>query len=699
MITPLNKRLIWLLSIFFVLAILPGLSRLDIVVALLVFMPFALRPWVLGSYRYRTGVMVLVLACWLIWVQFGSSEPWLSGNTFISGLYVAFALKWMEARSLSEIRLLLTASLFLFALSCLYFSGFGALGYLVLGLLGYLCLNLLISRTGTSELLPALGSSGRLFLTALPMAVLLFITVPRMQGPLWDLGVVMGLPIELVVDPEQREQGFKGVLQANKVSRLKKSDAPVLVAEFVGAVPYKSRLYWRGPVYDLYDGTNWRMAKGQNSRRELLKNAFRTRRQMDDALHEKTDRVSYEARVSGHGQRWLYGLDFPYGSSPETFISNEFQVLGIRKLTQEFNYQQQAFLEYRGGRPLSADEKERYLHLPSDSNPGIVQWGERLKKQHGNPEDRLQALRIHLAQGGYEITPAPDLAIHKNSLDQFFLEDKAGGIEHLSSASVLILRAAGLPARLVSGYRGGSLIALTNFVVVRHTHAHVWVEVWVEGAGWQRFEPKDFVDPPDPQQAVSAPSKPIEKAKLKPAIPNPQARAEAEAGQSAKHPAVNEPSAAPVSELKLGWLASLSSGLETWMLNYNPQRQIELMRKSGLRVVDWKSLLGISLLGVLLASILYGVLLGYQRRRKDPVAMLFNRLNRALAKKDLACGSHECPSRWLERIKQIAPDIHPALSQVVSIYMQVRYQSLSEAERAVQEKVLKQQVRRLVGMF
>ncbi|WP_136678577.1 DUF3488 and transglutaminase-like domain-containing protein [Neptunomonas sp. XY-337] len=683
----------WVISLYFLLATLPGLSVMPasfaLPLAFLISGIVLVKAWLPANGK--AVLIVVSLVIWAICVHW-LLDDWLSGHTFLSGLYLVVTLKWIESKGRTESMVVTTIGLVLFALSSLSFSGFTALAYLLLGVCGYLYVTLLLSGTATTQMV---ATSAKILVLGTPIMVLLFVTVPRIQGPLWDLGIVMGLPIELVIDQDQKEQGLTASLQAGQISRLKKSDEPILVAEFSGTVPYKSRLYWRGPVYSNYTGTEWQMRPNWDNRTQLLRKAFRKQQDLDSVITSKRDLVAYEARITANGKRWMYGLDFPYGSSPETFISDEFQVLGIRKLRQEFNYEQRAYLEYTGGRPLSQEERQRFLQLPKKSNRRLVAWGRDMAKGAQTTNERIHRLRVQLASGEYQVTQLPDIDVYPDSLDEFFFERKQGGVEHLASASAIALRAAGVPTRLVSGYRGGSLIALTNFVVVRQANAHVWVEAWDDAIGWQRVEPLDFVTPPKKEERAQAEA-PIKKPKVKNSA---QAATDTSSAPSVATKTPTKRQERPP-ESNLSWLRTLSSGLETWVLNYNPETQVELMKKSGLRVVDWKSLLGITALGLALLGTIYGAVLAMSRRRRNNVLFHFEKLNHRLSSKGLECLPHECPHQWLQRIEEPAAQMYPAIAAVVQDYINLRYTPAADAaERQAREARFITNSKRLYGML
>jgi hypothetical protein len=107
-----------------------------------------------------------------------------------------------------------------------------------------------------------------------------------------------------------------------------------------------------------------------------------------------------------------------------------------------------------------------------------------------------------------------------DALDQFWFDTREGNGEFFAAAYVVLMRSAGIPARLVTGYRGGKLMALTDYVVVKRSHAHAWAEVWREDKGWTRIDPTDIVHPdtagrpstqsPRPQPTPAAPSAPAQ---------------------------------------------------------------------------------------------------------------------------------------------------------------------------------------------
>jgi len=703
--------------VFLVYALTPIFGELDFVQVVVILFSLVLGVWLkcpsirtiaikrkalsVGALRIISIFGLLSLSIIAFWL---GGDDWLSGKTFVTFFSVFLVLKWLESQRVKELYLIVYGALVLMVVSSRYLSGASVLVFVFLGALLFV-----FTLYGLEHRKPLTPKSClfvlKLFVFSLPLVIMLFITFPRIQGPLWDLGIVMGLPISLVVDQSQQNNVIKGTLKAGQVSRLKQDDAPVLVAEFENATPFKSRLYWRGPVFNHYDGIEWHFDKGWNNRNRLLKTAFKGKDLLENKLTVKSELVSYEARVSVNNSRYLYALDLPAGRSTESFISEEFQLLGIRKLSSEFNYEQKAWLEYSGGRSLTDVQRDKYMQLPKNSNPRLLAWGSELAASHFSVADQIQALRIHLAQGEYKLTVKPSIEESPNSLDVFFFDRKEGGIEHLASSTAIVLRAAGIPTRLVSGYRGGSIIALTNFIVVRQANAHVWVEAWRDDIGWSRVEAKDFVVPP-PKEKQSSQVKTEQQ--LKASANNSQVVTKAEqskakmntpptqAGKTTEKGAKNKNRSS-----EFEWLNVLGAGIETWIFNYNPERQIELIQKAGISKIDWKGLLSIAALGVVALFAIYGVLVNIRRDEQDPITKSFEQLNHKLEKHNLQCSPQECISQWLQRMQTLAPQFYPAFEAVAEQYIHLRYRTIKADSKkgAAQLREFKCDIKRLSAML
>ena len=98
------------------------------------------------------------------------------------------------------------------------------------------------------------------------------------------------------------------------------------------------------------------------------------------------------------------------------------------------------------------------------------------------------------ARSGFSYTLAPG-DYGRDGIDEFWLDRKEGFCEHFAAAFVVVMRAAGVPARIVTGYQGTDLPAVDGYYVVRQSSAHAWAEFWQSGTGWVRADPTGAVAP------------------------------------------------------------------------------------------------------------------------------------------------------------------------------------------------------------
>jgi protein-glutamine gamma-glutamyltransferase len=343
---------------------------------------------------------------------------------------------------------------------------------------------------------------------------------------------------------------------------------------------------------------------------------------------------------------------------------------------------------------LSPEQRARGLSWPKDSNPRLRALGRELAGRHHTTEEILHEAFGILAGGKYQFDAGHIVAPGGDALDRFFFEEKRGGAEYLAGSFVMLMRAAGVPARLVSGYRGGTLVALTKFVIVKRADAHAWVEIWQDGKGWKRVEPKDIVLPPEPKSAAA----PAEKAKesavqmeVKKTDAPPEVK-DAEKPSKAGKPA-------PIRReegWKLPGLASLFGHLQKWVIKYDPERQMEILKGVGLKESNWLDLLFGGVLGVLFLLGSYLCAAWWRaRKRVDRVAQSWLSFCRRLEKFGLEKKAQECPRNYLRRISRERPELAAAATDIISRYLDIRYGSAASPEAAT---LFKRQVQRFISM-
>lgn len=624
------------------------------------------------------GRLVLLALCLFVGSQ---QEGWLAASTLRLAMLAVITLKWAEASSRREFTLVSLVAFVAVALGTLQWGdGGGAM----LALSALLLLVFSLSRT-TSDSGPLLKPASRRLLTCLPLAAVLFLFFPRIPGPLWDIGLSLGLPLS--VSPELSSEGL-GV-----GSRLKPGQAqtdvtpstPVLVAEFRNWVPALSQLYWRGPVYYDYDGVEWRLdaAYASGDGRGIMRAGGLAPSALKAQITTHSQQVHYRVRLSPHNRLWLYALDLPAGVVSESFIGPDWQLLSHRAVGAETHYELSSWLEWATRPGLDPAQRQRALALPDGSNPRLRAEGAALARL-GDPEQIVREALLRLAAGHYRASDRFDPAPDGQVFDHLWFDSRVGNAELYAGAFVFLMRAAGVPARLVTGFRGGKLMALTDFVVVKRSHAHAWVEVADGKTGWRRVDPTDVVAPPQggearPRPAVVRTDRPRE------ANPPGQGAGNAElppAGPA--HPAAASPGrTAREPRAETVW-PDLSGMLARWVVKLDAQDQLALLPGSaGGHAWLWLSLGGALAAGlVMLGSAALAT--ARDRWRVPAPERAWRRACLLLGKHGLTPLAGECPTELAHRVAQAQPLWALAVGALAQAYADWRYgPPVAGAERRV----------------
>lgn len=693
----MNAYQTWVLMTL-AMAALPSLLRLPLWVAGVALLGTALRfagKWRKGWYGRTATALILGGVAWGIWRGF---ESWFSGDALLSFFIAVVFLKWVESSTRRDYLLLIFAAAILAAVGTLYWENMLNLVHIFL-VVFLLTASLVVLHLDPRQATPVflLKKAGLLFGLGLPVMLLLFVAFPRIPGPLWDLGLAFGLPVKAMMDRGDGCFGTEKSVQPGGISRTNQDNQNVLVAEFEGAVPFKSQLYWRGPVFYEYDGENWNLPENWDDRTDLLQRSIRSQQRWDREVRVKKDPVRYTLRVMPNGNRWLYGLEVPAGSAPESFISDEFQLLSIRRIDDhEPKITMSAFLTYSAGEKLSEEQRRRSTAWPEGTNPRLLALGREFRRDSATVEDILLKVYALLRGGDYVFDAGYLLPAGEHQLDRFFFDEKKGGAEYLTGSVVMLLRAAGVPARLVGGFRGGTIIALTKFVVVKRSDAHVWAEAWDEDKGWVRVEAKDIMAPPD--KKVEETTVETQTSEVKVERKNDE-RAEEDAPQ-AKPVAVQEKPAAPPTSGGMDWSlpqwSSLLGDMQKWIIRYDPHRQMDVLKGLGKKDGDWLDLLLVALVGVVALFLLYLLFAWWRlRARLDRVAISWRGFCRRLEKLGLEKSGRDCPRDFLVRVVHQRPELATAAEDIISRYIAIRY---GQGQSPEAEILFSRQVQRFLSM-
>lgn len=491
-----------------------------------------------------------------------------------------------------------------------------------------------------------------ILLQAAPFMLVLFVLFPRIGAPLW------GLP----QDAFGSTSGLSDEMSPGDITQLILSDNVAFRVKFDGPMPPAGDRYWRGPVLWHTDGRRWRAAApNQRPAYEPPK------------VELKGAPLTYSVTLEPHKRRWLYALDLPVSTPAQALRTADFQLHANEEVKQRARYQVTSHTTYTMAN-LSESERERGLQLPAVVNHRTRELAQRWREQYEPAGVVAQALRLFGTEDfTYTLTP-PALG-SADPIDQFLFSTRQGFCEHYSSAFVFLMRAAGIPARIVTGYQGGELNAIGDYLVVRQRDAHAWAEVWLEDVGWLRIDPTSAV----------APERIMRSIQVAPGREGEAVQFELPGGAGLR---------ALAERLRQGW-DSINNGWNQWVLNYTQTQQEQFLKGLGLGIESWKGMItALAVALVILIAAVAAVVLWRDYQPEDAVARLWQRFCRKLARKGLARHPAEGPLDYAQRIISQRPELRGSVQRIAELYIALRY---APASSHIQNEL--QQLRRAVARF
>jgi len=480
----------------------------------------------------------------------------------------------------------------------------------------------------------AIALCGRIVLQAIPLMLLLFILFPRIPGPLWGL-------------PRDAHSGLTGLsdkMTPGDIGELTLSEKIAFRVRFNGETPPSNQLYWRGPVMSRFDGRSWSMFPER--RGDRLKFQF------------EGNRLSYSVILEPHGRRWLYALDLPASIPENAAITSSFQIRRRRSVTEVIRYDMVSYPRYNTGR-LSPGMRLLNMRLPMEGNPRARELAADLFADYPEPIDRVNAALQMFREEPFRYTLSPPV-LGRHSIDEFLFDTRNGFCEHYASSFTFLMRAAQIPARVVTGYQGGEHNTLGDYFMVRQSDAHAWSEVWLEGRGWVRVDPTSAVAPERVEQGLFAALE-----------------------ESASLPILARRDSPMLLELAMRW-DLVNNAWNEWILSYGPDRQREFLRRLGFQNVNWASLLLPMVLGVALILGLYLLMHtvgNYQRMRQmlDPLAQGYQRFCRQLGRQGVVREAHEGPLHFSQRGAERFPAQASEILEIGKLYASLRFGGQAES--------------------
>ena len=627
-----RNSLVWLLTAQIV-ALLPHLPRLPLWVAV-VWLGCAL--WRVQIQRMRwhyPGFLLQVVALVAVTLGVFLTQGTLIGlDAAVMMLLLLFMLKLLEMRKPRDALVVIYLGFFIIATAFLFDQGIPLTVFQCFSLLVLVAALVGLQQTqGRNDPARAMRTAGVMLLQAVPLMLVLFLLFPRL-GPLWAVNA----------PGSQARTGLAESMTPADVADLARSGELAFRVAFDGPSPPQSELYWRAMTLPRFDGRSWshsQVSAGGEAGEWTVRG----------------EPVSYQVITGASHQPWVFSLRGASTDDERLLLNTDFILQARRPLNRSIAYQARShphsLLQAGGLTPL---QRRINLHLPEGFDPRSRAFAEELRQQYPRDADLLQALLKHFNRQPFHYTLRPP-TLGRHSNDEFLFDSQRGFCAHFAGAMTFVLRAAGIPSRVVAGYQGGELNPRGNHVLVHQFDAHAWVEAWLPEQGWVSVDPTFEVAPERIERGLQS-----------------ALQGEGSFLEGSPLSAVRYRNISWVNNARLFW-DNANYQWQLRVLGYQSDRQMAFFQR-WLGTADWQRI-GLITLGALLACMLPLAwwILRPAYRQASRQQRAWHKLNRRLAGLQLQARTGEGPRAWQQRLNETLPQQRAEIAGFFDVYVQLTY--------------------------
>ena len=539
---------------------------------------------------WRLGLLTMAVAATIF-----THKTLLGRDAGVTLIVVLLTLKTLELRARRDAFVIFFLGFFTMLTNFFFSQSLLTAAAMLVALMGLL--TALVNahmQVGKPPLIQPAKVAGKMVLLGAPIMAVLFMLFPRL-APLW------GIPS----DGMAGRSGLSSSMQVGTIATLALDDSIAMRIKFEGPTPEQRNMYFRGPVFASFDGREWRPGTSQLSRRFFVPPDLKT----------AGTPIKYQVTLDQTNRPWIFVLEAasakPVVPGYETTMTSELVWLTDKPITDIVRYKAESATAFSHGPVKAIVGLQDLIDLPASFNPRTLQLAADIRRdprfEQADAAALVPEIMNRLRTGGYTYTLEPGV-YGQHTADEFWFDKKEGFCEHIASAFVVLMRALGVPARIVTGYQGGEMNNVDGFWTVRQSDAHAWAEVWQPGKGWLRV---------DPTSAVS------------PGRTGAFDRLVAPRGVMANaFGTVLSPSL--VASLRAGWEA-INNSWNQWVLNYSQSKQLDLLKNIGFASPSWEDL-SYLLIGIIVAVSLLGATWTlYSRNHHDPWLRLLYKARKTLA--------------------------------------------------------------------
>jgi transglutaminase-like putative cysteine protease len=569
--------------------------------------------------------IVLSLICFIgVMASYDSISGVGPGSALLT---VMAALKMLETKRRRDQFVLLFISIFLIMSSLLREQYLWSLPYLAAGVVLTMTAWLRMSTSSHVSAAESFKTAVRLIAYAAPLTAAMWIFFPRIATPFW------AVPI----DTSSASSGLSEQMSPGDISSLSQSNAVAFRVKFEGAVPPPHQRYWRALVLHRFNGRTWSGSNdpsiGSGARSEV------------DYLG---DPLRYQVTMEATRQHWVFALDIPYEwDLDRTFMGRQQQLARVQPIDQRIAYTVTSHPRFRLNSDLKEFWRSRYTDLPENRNLRTLELSRRMRDEAPDDEAFITNVLEKFNNEEFFYTLDPP-ALGSNPVDRFLFDTRRGFCEHYASAFAVMMRAVGIPSRVVLGYQGGEMNPMGDYMIVRQADAHAWTEAWLPGRGWYRIDPTAAVAPERIESGRSG----------------------AMFDGIAASWGLSAPSQL-LYQLTLTWDV-LNAKWNDWILGYGPENQSKFMEWLGMEDPDWRQMMLtlIAIVTILVAIISVLLLLRYRPPPKDAAAILYRKFTE---KAGIPPSRGETPLSYALRLAEKQVAMAGDAESITTQYLDARY--------------------------
>lgn len=598
-----------------------------------------LPPWItvaavaLGIWRYLLNrkqwalpkmhilIPVMLIICIGLLFSFGNN---FGRDASISLFIIMTAMKLLETKTLRDYMLVI--SIAYFAVASIFIFNQSASTFL-LSLIPITLLTTTLIQISLLQTLPRIYSlklAAKLLLQSAPLMLVLFVLFPRLPGPIWGI----------TKDAYSGMTGLNDSIELGDVSNLIQNSSVAFRVQFDGAIPPRNMLYWRGPVLSQQQNNKW-LAANDNSQAKQA------------SLEPIGAKINYTMTLEPHNRLWLLLLDMPTTIPKIATLNQAYSAIAKEPIRTRIRYQAVSSLQYILDKALDTSQSKIALDIDAESNPKSFKLGR--DWSHLPPEEIISHALQMFNQQNFIYTLRPP-RLSDSAIDDFLFNTKKGFCEHYATSFVYLMRAAEIPARVVTGYQGGEVNPNGNYLIVRQSDAHAWAEVWLKDKGWVRIDPTAAVAPERIELGID------------------QAVTEVDA-----LPIFVRPSAQWLKNAYFNW-DNINNNWNQWVLGYDNQKQLDFLQKISGKDLSMTDI-AIWMIAIMLMTMLImaGFILRKASGKLNPVQRAYAKHIKQLEKYGLFKHPSEGALDFAHRVANIIPDQATNILEIAKLYNALQY--------------------------